>query len=302
MRYTFAKILKKIALKDKKVIFITGDLGFNAFEDLRDSLQNRFINAGIAEHNMVTMASGLAYAGFKPYIYSIAPFATIKVLEEIRNDICFPKANVKIVGLGGGFDYGVAGPSHHALEDVGILSTLPNMKIYAPSFVEDLPIMLRYMHAEKGPSYIRLTKAQKTEIPVPPYKTSARRINKGNKITAVVLGSMSTTALKALSLLGKKRNMIDMWVISELPLTIPSLLRLSLKTTKKLCVIEEHVKTGGLGQQMLHELMKCGINIRTFTHLCATGYISGLYGDRQFYLTENGLDEVSIANAFRKLI
>src|SRR5258708_5014050 len=118
MRYAFAKIIEKIAQKDKKVVFMTGDLGYHAFEKLKAVMGNRFINAGVAEHNMVTAAAGMAYAGLKPWIYSIAPFVTVKVLEEIRNDVYLPNYNVKIVGLGGGYDYGIAGPTHHALSDV----------------------------------------------------------------------------------------------------------------------------------------------------------------------------------------
>src|SRR3990167_8515564 len=119
MRYKFADNLLKIAKKDKKIVLMTGDLGAHLFEPLREELGDRFINAGVAEHNMVTAAAGMAYAGLKPWIYSIAPFVTVKVLEEIRNDICLPNYNVKIIGLGGGYDYGIAGPTHHAINEIG---------------------------------------------------------------------------------------------------------------------------------------------------------------------------------------
>ncbi len=301
MRYTFAKLLKDLAKKDKKIVFLTGDLGFNAFEDLKDSLQNRFINAGIAEHNMVTAAAGLAYAGYKPWIYSIAPFVTIKVLEEIRNDVCLQKANVKIVGLGGGFDYGIAGPSHHALEDVGVLSTLPNMKIYAPSFAEDLSSIIPFVNKEYGAAYVRLTKAQKIEQPIPIYK-GIRRLIKGGKLTLVTLGSIAETTLSATNLITDKKKSIDMWTISEFPLKIPAQLINSIKETKALCVIEEHVQAGGLGQQMLEKLALRGIKLNKFIHLHAKGYLTGTYGDRQFYLTENGLNKSQIARTLKKLI
>src|SRR3989338_3456217 len=138
MRYLFGKYFQNIAEKDKKSIFMTGDLGFNAFEPLQEAIGARFINAGVAEHNMVTAAAGLAYAGFKPWIYSIAPFVSIKVLEEIRNDVSIPNNNVKIVGLGGGYDYAIAGPTHHILQDVSMILSLQNFKVYAPGFSEGI--------------------------------------------------------------------------------------------------------------------------------------------------------------------
>src|SRR3989338_8709678 len=197
MRYKFAEIFEQIAKKDKKTVFMTGDLGFHAFERLRDKLGDRFINAGVAEHNMVTAAAGMAYVGLKPWIYSIAPFVTIKVLEEIRNDICLPNYNVKIIGLGGGYDYGIAGPTHHAINDVGIMMTLPNMRIYAPGSAEDLEEIIKKMHEEKGPAYLRLTKAEKLDVETTKY-APVRRVLEGNKLVAVVFGSIINRVLPAI--------------------------------------------------------------------------------------------------------
>ena len=218
MRYKFAEVIEKIARKDDKTVFLTGDLGFHAFEKLRDNLGERFINAGVAEHNMVTAASGMAYAGLKPWIYSIAPFVTIKVLEEIRNDICLPGYNVKIVGLGGGYDYGIAGPTHHVLNDVAIMMSLPHLKIYTPGFVEDLENIINKIYKDKSPAYLRLTKAEKNDIPISSY-AAVRRITHGEKLTVVVFGSIINRVLPAI--LHLKKTMVDLWLVSEFPLLIP---------------------------------------------------------------------------------
>lgn len=298
MRYIFATEFQKIAEKDPTVIFMTGDLGFNAFETLRGSIGSRFINAGVAEHNMVTTAAGLAYTGFKPWIYSIAPFVSIKVLEEIRNDVCLPQANVKIVALGGGFDYAIAGPTHHALEDIALMSTMPHMKLYIPSFPQDLRPILTKMSNTPGPAYFRLTKAHETDISLPPY-APLRKIFTGNRLTVVVLGSLTVEVIEGLKRLEDK---IDLWTVSELPFTITPEFELSIKKTKHLCIIEEHIESGGLGQYIGKILMQNSYRPDKFLHLFVKGYKSGLYGSRDFYLKENQLDRKSIGQIIKKYL
>lgn len=301
MRYKFAKILHQLALKDKQIVFLTGDLGFNVFEPLQKSLKKRFINAGVAEHNMITAAAGLSYAGFKPWVYSIAPFVTIKVLEEIRNDVCVNAADVKIVGLGGGFDYGIAGPTHHALEDVAILRTLPYMIVYTPSSYTDLATVVAKVHQQKGPAYLRLTKAEELPLPLPTY-SPCRRLVKGNKITVIVLGSMIGTVIKAYMRLTEKcQDAVDLWVISELPFAPPAGLVDSLESTHIVCVIEEHVATGGLGQYLSAWMIQKNLVLKAFSHLFAKPELSKKYGDRDFYLKQTGLDETSIVKTIKAL-
>lgn len=300
MRYKFAEIFEQIARRDKKTVFMTGDLGFHAFEKMRDSLGDRFINAGVAEHNMVTAAAGLASSGLKPWIYSIAPFVTIKVLEEIRNDICLPNYNVKIIGLGGGYDYGIAGPTHHAINDIGIMLTLPNMKVYTPGFAEHLETIVERLHKDARPAYLRLTKAERLDTVVPPYAPLCR-VLKGNKLVVIVLGSMINRVIPAILSL-KKEESIDLWLISELPFTISSELMASLGRIQSALVVEEHVKTGGLGHYLQHLLGEQSVKLKKFRHLHAKGYISHLYGSRDFYLKENRLDPENLKKELEAIL
>ena len=108
----------------REFVFLTGDLGFKALEPLRDALGSRFINAGVAEQNMVSVAAGLAAPDLRPWVYSIAPFIYARPFEQIRNDVCLHALPVVFVGNGGGYGYGVMGSTHHALEDYGILLSL----------------------------------------------------------------------------------------------------------------------------------------------------------------------------------
>ena len=299
MRYKFGEVLEQIAKKDPRMVFMTGDLGFHTFEKLRANLGERFINAGVAEHNMVTAAAGMVYAGLKPWIYSIAPFVTVKVLEEIRNDVCLPNYNVKIVGLGGGYDYGIAGPTHHALNDVAIMMTLPNLKIYTPGIAEDLESIINKIYKENGPAYLRLTKAEKISAPISSY-TGVRRIVTGEKLTVIVLSSIINRVLPAV--LHIKENLVDLWLVSEFPLHIPKELFASIKKTRALCVVEEHVSAGGLGHQLNQILVENRVSFKHFIHLYAKGYISHRYGSRDFYLKESGLDKESIGKTIERLL
>lgn len=301
MRHTFARVLDKIASKDKKIVFLTGDLGFNTFEILQKNLGKRFINAGIAEQNMVTVAAGLAYAGFKPWIYSITPFVTIKVLEQLRNDICLNKLNVKVVGLGGGYDYEVAGPTHHNLEDVGVLSALPNMVVYMPAIEDDLDKVVNKIFKENGPAYLRLAKARQIALTLGKYD-DCRHILEGKRMTVVALGSIVDKAIEASLSLNKKSALIDLWSVCKLPQEFPDSLIGSIKKTKCISIIEEHVAIGGLGQFMSRLLLQKEIKIDHFVHFYAKGYISKRTGTRDFYLKESGLDKENIIKTLKKYL
>src|SRR5580698_11591689 len=137
MRQAFCNGLVQQALLPE-FVFLTGDLGYKALEPLRDALGPRFINAGIAEQNMVSVAAGLARSGLRPWAYSIGPFLYARPFEQIRNDVCFHRLPVVLVGNGGGYGYGVMGGTHHALEDYGVLLCLPHLRAYLPAFDADV--------------------------------------------------------------------------------------------------------------------------------------------------------------------
>lgn len=163
MRKEFCNTIEKIASENKKVIFLTGDLGFMALEDIQKSIGERFINAGVSEQNMITMAAGLASEGFTVLCYSIAPFVVFRPAEQIRLDVCLHDMDVKIIGNGGGYGYGIMGSTHHAIEDIAILSSFQNMKCYIPFCAEEVQEITINMMNRQGPAYIRLEKGTKPE-------------------------------------------------------------------------------------------------------------------------------------------
>ena len=133
MRKEFISNLVKKRKNNKNIFLLTGDLGFNVLEYYRDKYSNSFINVGIAEQNMVGIATGLSLENKKVYIYSINNFLVFRALEQIRNDICYHNLNVNIVAIGGGFSYGALGISHHATEDISIMRSLPEITVVSPT-------------------------------------------------------------------------------------------------------------------------------------------------------------------------
>lgn len=277
-------------------VFLTGDLGYGALESLRDRAGDRFINAGIAEQNMVSMAAGLARTGLSPWVYSIAPFLYARPLEQIRNDVCFHDLPVKLAGNGGGYAYGVMGSSHHALEDYGILLTLPNMRVFVPAFREDIEPIISKMARLGHPCYLRLGRDEKPKaFPLPRY-SGWRKVTEGGGAVLLVAGPLAGTLLDPLMKLPKTERP-STWVVSELPFDaagVPPAFFRDLGRSKKLTVVEEHVAHGGVGEMMARCLMLRGGKLPRFTHHFAGGYPSGFYGSQQFHRKESGLDPAAI--------
>jgi len=302
MRKEFSASIEKIAKSNKKVIFMTGDLGFMALENLQKSLKNRFINAGVSEQNMMSLAAGLAREGLSPVCYSIAPFAVFRPAEQIRLDICLHNMNVKIVGNGGGYGYGIMGPTHHAIEDIAVIASFQNIKCYIPFCNEDVDEIVHQMMRRIGPAYLRLGLGKKPDkVKIPQYYHT-RKILSGNSITAVAMGPISLNIFKSLELYNGLNNKVDLFVVSEMPLKeLSAELKDSIRATGKLLVLEEHVKQGGLGENISSLILESGIPCK-YLALYAKGYHNGLYGSQQYHQMVNGLDPNSIAKTIKELM
>ena len=189
MRRAFCDAMVELAA-NQRYFFLTGDLGFMALEPLRKVLGPRFINAGVAEQNMVSVAAGMAAVGGKSWVYSIAPFCYARPFEQIRNDVCLNRLPVRLVGNGGGYAYGAMGATHHALEDYGALLTLPAMRVYVPAFDTDVDPMVRTIAGREAPAYLRLGRSElEDESAAPPY-AAWRRLQEGGAgvLVAVATG------------------------------------------------------------------------------------------------------------------
>jgi transketolase len=284
-----------------RFIFLTGDVGFRALEPLRDLLGERFINCGIAEQNMISVAAGLSKGGMDVWVYTIAPFCYARPFEQIRNGLNFHRLPVKLIGNGGGYGYGVMGPTHHALEDCGVLLTLQWMRVYVPAFDEDIAPIVESMSSWEAPSYLRLGLDERPEgVPIPPYG-AWRRVMEGEGGVLIALGPIVSQAILAVRNLPPTIRP-EVWVVTELPFDdLPDSLTATLMIRRRLCVIEEHVGHGGLGSMICLHLARLGCKLAKFIHLHALGYISGLYGSQKFHRKESCLDISSIQNAIEAL-
>lgn len=148
----------ELAEKDKNIVLLTGDVGYSYFEKFREKFPRRFVNCGVMEQTMMGIVAGLALSGKKPYVYSMIPFVTMRCYEQLRNDVCYHNANVKVVGVGGSFYYNFYGFSHNIEkdEDLKILTHLPNLKCYTPETEEYLKKIMADTYRKPGPAYIRL--------------------------------------------------------------------------------------------------------------------------------------------------
>jgi transketolase len=300
MRNAFCHSLVELA-HNSAFVFLTGDLGFQALEPLREKMGARFINAGVAEQNMVSVAAGLAKDGLRPWVYSIAPFLYARAFEQIRNDVCLHGMPVILVGNGGGYGYGVMGVTHHAIEDYGVLLSLAGMRIFLPAFDGDVKEVVRYLMEAGHSAYLRLGLSEQPKWFSPPPFAPWRHLLTGDGPTIAIAGPLAGGILDAVR---QADISADVWLVSELPITdLPGEFLSSLRRSNFLMAIEEHVSAGGFGQMLAHQLLLASAAPDQFVHRAALGYVSGRYGSQRFHRAECGLDPASIvAELHRTLI
>jgi transketolase len=300
MRKEFSAWMESYAGQTPEAVFLTGDLGFMALEGVQKTMGERFINAGVSEQNMISVAAGLAQQGLKPFCYSIAPFTVFRPMEQIRLDVCLHHLNVKIVGNGGGYGYGIMGATHHALEDLAVLSPLANMRCFVPYCNEEVAQVCHAMSSYAGPSYLRLGAGARPEgIEGSPEYAPVRRLAAGGACTVIGIGPVILNAVAACR---ADRIEADIFAVSELPVIHwGSALHESVQRTGKVLVVEEHVARGGLGEHTAAWCMQKGLNPR-WVQAAALGYPNGRYGGQAYHQKISGLDVASLQAALRGLM
>ncbi|MFA5138809.1 MAG: transketolase C-terminal domain-containing protein [Elusimicrobiota bacterium] len=199
MRRAFVEALTDLARKDPAVVFLTGDLGFQVFDDFKARFGPRYINVGIAEAELACAGAGLAREGFRPFVYSIASFMTGRAYELLRIAVAYPRLPVVVVGAGGGYCYSTTGVTHHSPDDVGLMSLLPGMTVTVPGDPTEVRALLPQLAALPGPSYIRIGKFGEPsyESPAPVTLGRARLLRRGEKVAILSFGEMASVALEA---------------------------------------------------------------------------------------------------------
>ena len=303
MRKEFSQWIEEFGRQEPRLVFLTGDLGYGALESVAAALGHRFVNCGVSEQNMVSLAAGLARQGLRPLCYSIAPFAVFRPYEQTRLDVAVHNLPVKIVGNGGGYGYGIMGASHHALEDLAVLSVLPNFACVVPLCNSDVAGAAAALFRHEGPGYLRLGlglwPGELGELPAfqPVRQLLAARHNPP-KLTVAGIGPVLLNALPGLPANG----VTDVFAVSQLPMPVldAALIR-SVTASGRLLVVEEHSARGGLGEYLAAALAREGVAFRLH-HQHAAGYPTGRYGSQRFHQQQSGLDPVSLQATVTRLI
>ena len=258
MRTAFILTLCHLARGNPDLFVLTGDLGYSVFEAFEKEFPGRFYDVGVAEQNMLGIAAGLAFCGKIVVVYSIIPFTTLRCFEQIRNDVCMHHANVKIIGMGAGLHYGSAGPSHHALEDVALMRSLPGMTIISPATARETEQAIRQVVERPGPAYLRIGAAKcvapENLGPAPFEIGRACLWNDGEDMTIMSYGVMMSVAQKVREILTEQKISVRLLNMASLqPLDRDAVLAAA-RETGMVVTLEEHYLPGGMGSAVAEVL------------------------------------------------
>lgn len=305
MRGTFNKTLLELAEHDNRIFLILADIGYGEIEPFAGAFHKRYYNVGVAEQNMTGVACGLAMEGNIAITYSIANFPTLRCLEQIRNDVCYHNANVKIVIIGGGVSYGPLGVSHHSTEDIAIMRALPNMFVMAPCDCVEAEAATYAMISHDGPVYYRCGYKSEKNIHEGRIDFSigkSIRIRDGNDATVIFTGPIGFNAMlavDALRLEGIKCRLISMHTIK--PIDSSAIINAA-KETGCIITIEEHNISGGLGSAVAEVLMDSCTNVSLFKRIAFPDLYVSKVGSQEWLRAQYGLSSEGIAEAIRKTV
>lgn len=292
MREAFSDALVRLALADPKVLLLTGDHGYALFDEFRKRCPEQYINAGIAEQNMVGMAAGLARVGFRPFVYGLAAFVPIRTVEQIKLDVAHDRLRVVLLGDGAGFVYSHLGTSHQSTEDIACTRAIPDLEVLSPSDRFEMTAAMDYAYTANGPVYLRIGKSDRGDVHAGPVELRDGgllkvRTGQPDRPGLIATGSMVRIALDVAHSLE-----LSVWSAPVLkPLQAEDVCAAA-RATSGLVTLEEHSVLGGLGAAVAeitseHEpvrVLRIGVPDR-FSEYCGT---------YDYLLCEHGLDTDSV--------
>lgn len=255
MRASVVKQVLAHAEQDDRVLLITGDAGYGVLDEFREKFPDRFLNLGVAEQNTISFAAGLALVGFKVYVYNIIPFLLYRCYEQVRNDVCYQKLPITLIGIGSGVTYAPQGVTHYSVEDVAIARTLPNLVIMSPSDPVEAAACARYARSLDRPVYIRIAKSGEPNIQagVPKDISKPQVIRAGSEVAVLFHGSVGIEVVRAVQECAGNPLMISMPILQ--PIDFKSLLEM-LDGVGTLISVEENYLDGGLGSILAEWLVR----------------------------------------------
>ncbi len=254
MRNAFSDALVAAAVADPRVLLLTGDHGYALFDQFRKKCPQQYINCGVAEQNMVGVAAGLAKAGFRPVVYGLAAFVPIRVLEQIKIDICYEKLPVILIGDGAGLVYSHLGTSHQSTEDIACARSIPDLMVLSPADRHEMKACMELAFHDAGPTYLRMGKSDRGDVHTGPIKLLVGQLLQlrlgSARTTILATGSMVRTALE----LTKRGVDADVWSVPSIK-PISSEIVISIAShSNRLITLEEHSVSGGLGSAVAEVL------------------------------------------------
>lgn len=300
MRNTVIIELERLAEVDNRISVITADMGYSVLESFAERFPNRFFNVGISEQLMSSAAAGMALCGNIVFTYSIGNFATLRCIEQIRNDICYHNANVKIIAAGGGISYGQLGMSHHATEDISMMRSLPNMRVLTPADPEEALAAIRYAVQTEGPCYIRLARRgepvlyQKAEL----FDVSrVQCVCTGEDVALLLCGPLLKEGIEAAQLLESAHISAGIFSVSCVkPLDTAMILEIA-ATYPLLVTAEEHTANGGMGGAVAEVLSGIKGICATLLRLGLQDTYTSVVGDHDYLRDYYGLSGRKIADS-----
>lgn len=306
MRSAFFNTLQKMAEKDPNVNLVVGDLGFKVTNEFREAFPNQFLNAGVAEQNMLGVAAGMGLSGKKVFVYSIANFPILRCLEQIRNDVAYHQANVKIVAVGCGFAYGSLGMTHHAIEDLAILRSLPGMTVVAPGDPVEAAKVTEAITLLDCPVYFRLGREGEPKVHsdfnLPFQIGKAIQLGSGSDVTIISTGSILPVVANVTERLhkeGVQTRLLSMHTVK--PIDRDAIIQAAAET-ESIVTVEEHTLMGGLGSavaEVLADSEKFNIPVKRIG--LPSVYTTDV-GDQDYLRMKFGLDEEGIFNTISSFL
>jgi len=297
MRKALYDKLAQFAVSGPDMYFLTGNLGYKFFDDIRAKRPGQFLDVGVAEQNMISLAAGMALCGKSVYCYSIIPFLTMRACEQVRMDVCYHNLPVKLVGMGAGFTYGQEGFSHFGIEDMAVMRAIPNMTVVAPDTIENALKVAELSLKFKGPLYIRLGRAGihgKGNTATIKELGKASVLRNGKDCALIAIGNMVPVAEQvAQDLAAKdiKAAVINMHTLK--PLDIAAV-KACARRQGAIFALEEHSVIGGLGSAVAEVLAECGYAGK-FVRIGIPEKLDQVIGDADYLCDYYGLSPVKVS-------
>lgn len=298
MRNTFSRCLVRAAKANARLVLLTGDHGYALFDEFRQECGSQYINAGVAEQNMVGVAAGLAKVGFFPVVYGLSSFVPIRVLEQIKMDLCYEGLPALLIGDGAGVVYSYLGASHQSTEDVAVLRPIPNISIYSPADAAEMEWCFSAAFASGQTCYLRMGKADLGRVHDDgvsnPLSKPVRVLGGDDDETAfIATGSMLRTAMR----LAEEWPGISVWSVPRLKPLLVAELNPCIAGSKRIVTLEEHSIHGGLGTIVAEGVAQLGsAGGTTLLRLGIENRFSDLCGSYEYLMDRHGLsaDKVQI--------